>query len=120
MILMRYSVSGIEINSYRHLLELVSIRMQSVCDSYAIFIKFILAIRKHNSYQGHISNSYTQFVSKSYQIRIKFVSISCHNSYRNQTVRIQFLSLVRLYELSRITLFTHTFEFVSIRIKAIL
>ena len=74
-----------------------------------------------------------QFVSSSYKqvvntIRIKIIQkIGMHNSYqiriinsyRNQTIRIQVSSLVRLYELNRITPFTHTIEFVSIRIKAI-
>ena len=88
----------------------------------AIFIKFMYAVHIHthfvsmsyqncvpNSYTQFVLNPYTQFVSKSYQIRIhnsyqnriKFVS----NSYRNQTIRIQFVSLVWLYEFNRITPF---------------
>ena len=101
---MRYSISRIRINSYHHLLEFVCdsyvIRMQFVSNSYKQFLNTI------NSYQNHISNSYKQFVSNSY-----------HNSYRNQTIRKQFLTLVRLYELNPMTPFTHMIEFVSIRIK---
>lgn len=98
----------------------------AINDLYTLYVSnhiphFVYTIRIRNSYQIVIHHSFTQFLSNLYQIHIKsysqFVSNLFHNSYRNQAIRILFVSLVCIYELNE-HLFPYTIESVSIRIKA--